>query len=92
MIRMVEALEGVAWSAAALGQPRWAARLGGAAEAERERLGMPQGAPERSQRDRALQAMRLSLDEATLAAAWAEGRALPLDPAIALALAPDPAI
>jgi hypothetical protein len=36
--------------------------------------------------DRAVAAMRAALDEAAFAAAWAEGRALPVDEAIALAL------
>jgi predicted ATPase/transcriptional regulator with XRE-family HTH domain len=91
MIRLLEALEGLAWAAAALGQPRWAARQGGAAEAERERLGLPQGIPERSFRERAIQAMRAALGEDTFAAAWAEGRARPLNEAVALALMSDPA-
>ena len=63
---------------------------GGAAEAERERLGLPQGIPERSFRERAIQAMRAALGEETLAAAWAEGRARPLNEAVALALTSDP--
>jgi tetratricopeptide (TPR) repeat protein len=89
MIRLLEALEGLAWVAAALGQPRWAARQGGAAEAERERLGLSQGIPDRDFRDRAIQAMRAALGAETLAAAWAEGQSLTLNEAIALVLKSD---
>ncbi|MGH2347055.1 MAG: tetratricopeptide repeat protein [Chloroflexota bacterium] len=91
MIRLLEALEGLAWTAAALGQPRWAARQGGAAEAERERLGLPQGIPDRAFRDRASQAMRAVLGEEMFAAAWAEGQAMTLNEALAPALKADPA-
>ncbi|HXT35037.1 MAG TPA: tetratricopeptide repeat protein [Chloroflexota bacterium] len=90
MIRLLEALEGLAWVAAALGQPRWAARQGGAAEAERERLGLPQGIPDRDFRERAIQPMRGTLGEELFAAAWAEGRDVTLTEAIALALKSDP--
>jgi len=90
MIRLLEALEGLAWSAAALGQPRWAARQGGAAEAERERLGLLQGIPDRGFRDRAIQGMRAALGEEMFAAAWAEGRAMTLSEAVALGLKSDP--
>ncbi|HEY8285584.1 MAG TPA: hypothetical protein VIJ28_14460, partial [Chloroflexota bacterium] len=90
MIRVLEALEGLAWADAALGQPRWAARQGGAAEAERERLGLHQGIPDRDFRDRAIQPMCSALGEQTFAAAWAEGRGMPLNEAIARALKDDP--
>ena len=90
MIRLLEALEGLAWSAAALGQPRWAARQGGAAGAERERLGLLQGIPDRGFRDSAIKAMRAALGEEMFAAAWAEGRAMTLSEAVALGLKSDP--
>jgi hypothetical protein len=70
-----------------MGQPRWGARQDGVAEAERERLGLPQGKPDRDFRDRAIQAMRAVLTEETLAAAWAEGRALRFSEAVARCLA-----
>ncbi len=89
IIRLLEALEGLAWVAAALGQPLGAARQGGAAEAERERLGLPQGIPDRGFRERASHAMRAALGEAMFAAAWAEGRGMTLNEAIALALTDD---
>jgi predicted ATPase/transcriptional regulator with XRE-family HTH domain len=86
MIRLLEALEGLAWAAAALGQSHWAARQGGAAEAVRERLGMPQGIPDRRFRERAIETMRAALGDAMFGAAWAEGQAMTLDEAVALAL------
>jgi len=90
MIRLLEALEGLAWAGAALGQPGWAARQGGAAEAERERLGLPQGIPDRSFRERAISAMHAALGAQMFAAAWSEGRDVMLSEAIALALKADP--
>ncbi len=75
---------------AALGPPRRAARLGGAAEAERERLGVPPGLPDRTWRDRAIQGMRAALGEEMFAAAWAEGQGMTLAEASALARKSDP--
>ena len=89
MLRLFEALEGLAWAAAALGQPLWGARQGGAAEAERERLGLLPGIPDRGFRDRAIQTMRMALGEEAVAAAWAEGRNVTLAEAIARALKSD---
>jgi len=80
-------LENIAHLALALGDPLRAARLGGAAEGLREALGQPLTPGERGDHDRAIAALRAVLGEAAFAAAWAEGRALPLDEAIALALA-----
>ena len=88
---LAEALEGLAWVAAARGQWRRAARLGAAAQAERDVLGQPVPSTDREQHDRAVQAARATLGEATFAAAWAEGLAMTLDEAIALALGTDPA-
>lgn len=90
MIRLLEALDGLAWTAPELGQPRWAARQGGAAEAERERLGLAQGIPDRGLGERAIQAMRAALGEEIFAATWAEGKAMTLNDAVALALKFDP--
>ncbi|MGH8163623.1 MAG: ATP-binding protein, partial [Rhodanobacteraceae bacterium] len=89
MIRLLEALEGLAWATAELGQPRLAVRQGGAAEAERVRLGLSQGVPDRGFGERAVQAMRAALGEETFAATWAEGRAMTLNDAVALALKSD---
>jgi hypothetical protein len=79
-------LEGLAWVAAADEQSPRAARLGGAAEALREALGAPLPASLCAGHDRAVQAMRTALGEEACAAAWAAGRALPLEQAIAEAL------
>ncbi|HZS86553.1 MAG TPA: tetratricopeptide repeat protein [Chloroflexota bacterium] len=87
VLRILEALEGLSWAAAPLGQPQRAARLGAAAGAERERLGLSLGTPDRTYRDRAILATRTALGEEAFAAAWAEGRDVTLSEAIALALA-----
>jgi tetratricopeptide (TPR) repeat protein len=79
-------LECLAWVAAAHGQPQQAAWLGGAAEELRQALGVPLLPEQRSCHDEVLQAMRAALGQAAFAAAWAEGRALPLEAAIASAL------
>jgi hypothetical protein len=70
----------------ALGQPLRGARLGGAAEAQREALGVPLAPATRSDQDQALRALRAALGEEGFAAAWAEGQALSLEEAVALAL------
>jgi tetratricopeptide (TPR) repeat protein len=87
---MAEVLEPLVWSVVAQGQPELAARLGGAAEALRDGFGMPLPPEQRAGHDQALQAMCADLGEEAFAAAWAEGRVLPLDEAVALALAPSP--
>jgi non-specific serine/threonine protein kinase len=79
-------LESLAWVAAASGQSRRAARLCGAAEALREVLGVPLSPAQRTGHDQAVQAMRATLGEEAFAAAWAAGRALSLEQAVALAL------
>ncbi|MGH2411748.1 MAG: ATP-binding protein, partial [Chloroflexota bacterium] len=83
-----ESLESMAWLAAACGRQQRAARLGGAAETAREALGIPLPPGRRAGHDRATRAMRLALGEEGFAANWADGRALPLDEAIAMALLP----
>jgi predicted ATPase/Tfp pilus assembly protein PilF/transcriptional regulator with XRE-family HTH domain len=82
-------LEGLAWVAGARGRPDQAARLGGTAAALREAQGVPLPPEERGSHDQAVQAMRAALGEEGFAAAWAAGRALPLEEAIALALEGD---
>jgi tetratricopeptide (TPR) repeat protein len=83
---VAEALENLAGLAVARGHPEWAARLGGAAEILREAVGMPLPPEQRVGHDQALAAMRAVLGEESFAATWAEGRALPLNEAVALAL------
>ena len=83
---MGPSLESLAWVAIAQAEPQRAARLGGAAEALWEALGVPLPPEQRAGHDQAMQAMRAALGEELFVAAWAEGRALPLEQAIALAL------
>jgi predicted ATPase/class 3 adenylate cyclase len=84
-LKIPPCLEGIA--AAARGQPELAARLLGAAAALRESLGTPLWRVHRVEYDQAMADVRAQLGEGTFAAAWEAGRALPLDQAIAEALA-----
>jgi non-specific serine/threonine protein kinase len=79
-------LEGMAWLLVAHGQAHRAAALAGAAEEVREVLGVPLEPEQWAEHDQALQAMRAALGEEAFAAAWAAGRTLSLEEAIALAL------
>jgi non-specific serine/threonine protein kinase len=88
---LAEALEGLTWVAAARGQWRRAARLGAAAQAERDVLGQPVPSTDREHHDRAVQATRATLGEGTFAEGWAGGLAMTLDEAITLALGAGPA-
>jgi hypothetical protein len=63
-----------------------AARLLGAGEALREAIGVPQVPRERAELERPVAAARAALGEGSFGAAWAEGRALTIEQAIALAL------
>jgi non-specific serine/threonine protein kinase len=83
---VAEGLEGLAWVADVGGQAQRAARLGGAAQALREALGMPLRLYQRAVHEQAVAAMRAALGEEGFAAAWAAGRALPLEEAVALGL------
>ncbi|MFL5801446.1 MAG: ATP-binding protein, partial [Roseiflexaceae bacterium] len=80
-------LNGLAGVAGEMGQPVRAARLFGAAEALRETIGLSQQSDERATYDRTVAALRAQLDAAAFAAAWAAGRALTVEQAIAEALA-----
>lgn len=78
-------LAGLAGIAGVEGQPERAARLFGAAQALYERI----GAVDRSDRaryDPNISGVRAQLSEEVLAAAWAEGRSMTLEQAIAYAL------
>jgi DNA-binding CsgD family transcriptional regulator len=79
-------LDGLALAAAAQGQGRRAAQLFGAASAVRERPGLTENPIWGDDHARAVEATRGSLGEAELVAAWEEGRALPLELAIEMAL------
>ena len=67
-------------------QPTGAVRLFGAAEAVRESVGIPLPLIQRTAYERDLAAVRAQLDQVTWEAAWAAGRALSLEQAIAEAL------
>ncbi len=88
---VVDALEGMALAAAAWRRPVQAAHLLGAAEVLRERYG---GAffvlTDRDAHERALAAIRSTLGEPELAAAWQAGRSLSIPDAIAEAQALTP--
>jgi predicted ATPase/Tfp pilus assembly protein PilF len=85
-----ELLERLTWVAVALGHIGRAASLGGAAESLRESLDI-QLVPElQADHAWAVQAIHAVLGEPTFAAAWAKGRALPIEEAITLALTDPP--
>ena len=79
-------LEDIAVLAALEGEPEMALRLAGAGSALRDEIGAPRGQSDQEELDRQLASAREALgargDEM-----WADGRALPLDEAIARALA-----
>jgi hypothetical protein len=79
-------LESLAGLAAARGQARRAARLGGAAAALRQEKGAPLPPAERSTHERAVHTVRTALGDEAFATAWAEGQALPREQAVAYAL------
>jgi predicted ATPase/DNA-binding SARP family transcriptional activator len=79
-------LAAVGCLAAAEGQLETAARLLGAAENMGETTGIVMVPHERAFYDRAVATMRAELDEQTFVAAWASGRALTLEDAVACAL------
>lgn len=79
-------LESFAGLAVALKQPERAARLWGAAAALREEVGAPLSISEREEYDRETAVARESLGEEAFTAAWAAGRAMTLEQAIACVL------
>jgi non-specific serine/threonine protein kinase len=81
-------LEDIADIAGRLGRPDVAVRLYGAADAQRERIGQEIGPLFQAEYDRDVAVSRQALGEAAFAAGWADGRALPLEQAVAQALAP----
>jgi predicted ATPase/DNA-binding XRE family transcriptional regulator len=76
-------LECLAWVAAVQGRPHRGARLGGAAEALREKLGHTAGSITRGTHEQVVRIMRAAMDEQAFAAAWAEGRRLTLKQIVA---------
>ena len=83
---MAECLAGLAGVAGAEAQPARAARLFGVAAAVREALGARVWPAEQADYERNLQRTRAQVDAAAWEAAWAEGRAMSLEQAIAYAL------
>ena len=83
---VIESLEGLAGVATSLGQHERAARLFGAAEAARETWRTPIRPSQLRGHDRDLAAARPGLAEEAFRAAWAEGRAMPLEEAVNFAL------
>jgi tetratricopeptide (TPR) repeat protein len=83
---VAEGLEGLAWVADAGGQAQRAARLGGAAQALREALGMPLPLYQQDGHDQAVTAMRAVLGEGAFTLVWAAGAALSPEQAVAMAL------
>jgi predicted ATPase/class 3 adenylate cyclase len=85
-IDIADSLVGLAGMAGALGQPARAAQLLGAAEVICESIGGSLTPVERTVFDRYAATIRAQLDEATFAAAWAEGRVMTLEQAVTAAL------
>jgi DNA-binding SARP family transcriptional activator len=83
---VVEAVEAIAEVVSRQDHPRRAARWLAAAEAKREAMGAPVAPVDRNRYEAALDALRAALGEPVFAATWAEGRALPLEQAVAEAL------
>jgi hypothetical protein len=79
-------LECFAFIAKAQEQDEHAARLFGAAEALRETINISMTAFERMEYDREISDLRANMDEAIFAKAWAEGRDMTMEQAIAFAL------
>jgi len=80
---LASCLEGLADVVAAQGERLWATRLWGTAEALREAMGAPLWPVERAGYERAVAAMRVSLGERAFATAWAEGRSMTPEQALA---------
>lgn len=83
---IAEYLEGLAGVAGLQGHPRAAARLFGAAEVLRETVHAPLSPAERPNYEQIVAMACGTLDEVALKQAWAEGRAMTLEQAIAYAL------
>ena len=80
---MAPYLEGLGDIVAAQGETTWAVRLWGSAEALRERMETPLWPIEYPKYERSVAAARASLGENAFAAAWAEGRGMTPEQAIA---------
>jgi DNA-binding CsgD family transcriptional regulator len=76
-------LEGLAGVVAVQGELTWAAHLWGAAEALRETRGTPLPPVSRADYERVVAAARLQLGDKSFAAAWAQGRMMTPEQALA---------
>jgi ATP/maltotriose-dependent transcriptional regulator MalT len=76
-------LEGLGAVGAGQGQPAWAARLWGAAEALRQHIGAPLPPVYRADYERSVAAARAHLGEKPFASAWAKGRTMTPEQALA---------
>lgn len=83
---IVSSLEWLASVLAEGSQVEQGVRLWGAAEGIREAIGIPMPLLDRSHQEEAIARARAECDQAAFARAWAEGRAMTLDQAIAFAL------
>ncbi len=83
-------LECFAFIAKAQEQDERAARLFGAAETLRESINIPMTPFERAEYDAEVSDLRANMREAAFASAWAEGRALTMEQALALATSDQP--
>jgi predicted ATPase/class 3 adenylate cyclase len=79
-------LECLAFIAIAHGQVERAAKLGGAAEALREKVNIPMSPFERIEYDRQISELRAVTDEKAFSNLWLEGRALTMEQAVQFAL------
>jgi hypothetical protein len=86
---VIDGLENFAYLAIVVGRADRAARLRGAAEALRERIGIPVTPGQRSIYDGDALAVRAGLGDATFAATWSEGKAMSVEQAVAYALHDD---
>jgi predicted ATPase/DNA-binding CsgD family transcriptional regulator len=84
--RVGECLVEIAGLAAAQGRSHAAATLGGAAEVLREVTGSPAEPMEQASIETSSATARSALGDTAFATAWAEGRALPFEDAVAFAL------
>jgi non-specific serine/threonine protein kinase len=85
-VDLASTLETIAGALSGLGQAERAARLLGAAESANERLGAFHHLSNQPEIDRTNAEVRAQLDDATFQAAWAEGRTMTLEQAVASVL------
>jgi len=83
---LAECLDGLAHSAARLGQGVRAARLSGAAEQLRVVIDAPRAVVENQWYAEAVEVVRAALDPLTYERVWLEGRRMPIEEAIAYAM------